>query len=142
MLRQGLDVYRPLVDDMGIDAIIRKRDGTFLEVQIKARSNDTGPENAAGFAGIKCEQSGNYWFVFYASQIGERGTMWLMTAEEFREHATQNKSGKYVGKWSLWLSGARANKETGKREAYPKKQFEKFICNNFERLLTETEQPI
>ena len=35
MLEQGLDVYIPLIDDNGIDAVIRKQDGSFVEVQIK-----------------------------------------------------------------------------------------------------------
>ena len=38
MLREGLDVYVPLVDDFGIDAVVRKQDNHFIEVQIKARS--------------------------------------------------------------------------------------------------------
>ena len=40
MLMEGLDVYLPLVDDHGVDCIIKKTDGTFIEVQIKARSED------------------------------------------------------------------------------------------------------
>jgi hypothetical protein len=36
MLREGLDVYVPLVDDFGIDAVIRKQNNQFVEVQIKA----------------------------------------------------------------------------------------------------------
>ncbi|HKB44733.1 MAG TPA: hypothetical protein VKC90_10090 [Chitinophagaceae bacterium] len=39
MLEQGLDVYIPLVDDFGIDAIVRKGDGSFVELQIKALQN-------------------------------------------------------------------------------------------------------
>ena len=39
MLKQGLDVYLPLVDDDGIDAVIKRPDGSFVEVQIKARSS-------------------------------------------------------------------------------------------------------
>jgi hypothetical protein len=35
MLKEGLDVYVPLVDDFGIDAVIRKDDDEFIEVQIK-----------------------------------------------------------------------------------------------------------
>ncbi len=42
MLREGLDVYVPLVDDFGIDAVVRKRDNQFIEDQIKARSADRG----------------------------------------------------------------------------------------------------
>jgi hypothetical protein len=40
MLREGLDVYVPVVDDFGIDAVIRKADNSFIEVQIKARSRN------------------------------------------------------------------------------------------------------
>src|SRR5271165_5763589 len=52
MLKEGLDVYVPLVDDFGIDAIIRKRDNTFIEVQIKARSSTVASGDAALFAAI------------------------------------------------------------------------------------------
>ena len=40
MQKEGLDVYMPLVDDFGIDAVIRKPSGEFIEIQIKARSKD------------------------------------------------------------------------------------------------------
>ena len=40
MMKEGLDVHIPLVDDMGIDAIVRKEDGSFIEAQIKARSKN------------------------------------------------------------------------------------------------------
>jgi hypothetical protein len=52
MLRQNLDVYIPLVDDRGVDAIIRRDTGTFAEVQIKARSAEVVMKDAALFAGI------------------------------------------------------------------------------------------
>ncbi len=32
-----LIVYLPLVDDHGVDCVIKKEDGTFIETQIKAR---------------------------------------------------------------------------------------------------------
>ena len=47
MLKEGLDVYVPLVDDNAIDAIVRRPDGSFVEVQIKARSRDVAPGDAA-----------------------------------------------------------------------------------------------
>ena len=34
MLKEGLDVYIPLVDDHGVDAIIKKEDGTFVTVRM------------------------------------------------------------------------------------------------------------
>jgi hypothetical protein len=36
MLKEGLDVYIPLVDDNAIDVVVRRKDGSFVEVQIKA----------------------------------------------------------------------------------------------------------
>ena len=31
MLMEGLDCYTPLVDDHGVDCVIKKSDGTFIE---------------------------------------------------------------------------------------------------------------
>jgi hypothetical protein len=44
MLKEGLDVYVPLVDDFGIDAVVRRPSGEFVECQIKARSRDVNFE--------------------------------------------------------------------------------------------------
>lgn len=38
MLKEGLDVYLPIVDDDAIDAVIRKPDGTFTRCEIWKRS--------------------------------------------------------------------------------------------------------
>ncbi len=38
MLKEGLDVYLPLVDDNTVDAVVKRPDGRFIEIQIKARS--------------------------------------------------------------------------------------------------------
>ena len=46
-LRQGFDVYRPIVD-RGIDAIIRSEAGQFFEIQIKTRHT--------------AKKTGKYWF--------------------------------------------------------------------------------
>ena len=64
MLEQGLDVYTPLIDDFGIDAVVRKKNGSFVELQIKARSKDVLFGDAALFAAITHEQRDNYYFVF------------------------------------------------------------------------------
>jgi len=69
MLKEGLDVFVPMVDDNAIDAVIKKPDGTFVEVQIKARSNDVKFGSAALFAAIPHEYRPNYWFVFYSQRI-------------------------------------------------------------------------
>jgi hypothetical protein len=41
LLRRGYDVYLTLVDDQGIDCIIRQGPGSYFDVQIKARSKES-----------------------------------------------------------------------------------------------------
>lgn len=36
MQKEGIAVYHPLVEDHGVDCVIKKKDGTFIEIQIKA----------------------------------------------------------------------------------------------------------
>mgnify|MGYP007030114921 CR=1 FL=1 len=115
MLKEGLDVYIPLVDDNAIDAVIRRKDGTFVEVQIKARSKDVAEGDAALFAAIPHHGRSNYWFVFYSKRLH---TMWIMSSAEFLAEAVQNKNGKNAGLWSIWFNGKRRNKETGTLEEH------------------------
>jgi hypothetical protein len=44
MLKEGLDVYVPLVDDMAIDAVVRRADGSFIEVQIAIVAGRRDPQ--------------------------------------------------------------------------------------------------
>src|SRR5215475_6613681 len=80
MLKEGLDVYLPLVDDDAIDAVVRRTDETFTTVQIKARSKECIPGDAGLFAAIPHELRENYWFVFYSERMNMK---WIMTSEEF-----------------------------------------------------------
>ena len=130
MLMEGLDVYMPLVDDHGVDCVIKKDDGTFIEVQIKARSSEVVDGDAALFSVITHDPTENFYFVFYSERLN---TMWIMSSEEFLHECVTNKNGKNKGKRSIWFNGNRTDKETGKKGEYCKKQFEKYICNDFSR---------
>lgn len=111
MLKAGLDVYVPLVDDFGIDAIIRKPDGGFIEVQIKARSNDVIPGDAALFSAIThADVRENYYFVFYSERMHE---MWILSSEEFNREAVRNRTGKNAGKRGIWFNLKRKDRATG-----------------------------
>ena len=131
MLKEGLDVYVPLVDDDAIDAVVKRQDGSFITVQIKARSKDVIEGDAALFAAIPHELRDNYWFVFYSERMD---MTWLMTSQEFIAEAVQNKTGKNQGKRSIWFNGTKTDKETGRRIEYCKKQFEKYVATDFGRL--------
>ena len=119
MLMEGLDVYVPLVDDHGVDCVIKKEDGTFIEVQIKARSNEVKFGDGALFSAITHEPS--------------EGAMWIMSSEEFLQECVTNKSGINEGKRSIWFNGKRTNKKSGEREEYCKPQFMKYLCEDFSR---------
>jgi hypothetical protein len=126
MLKEGLDVYVPMVDDFGIDAVIRKSDGTFIEIQIKARSKDVLFGDAALFAAITHERRENYFFVFYAERMD---LMWILSSEEFIGEAVQNKTGKNQGKRSIWFNG----RSTKEGTEHPKPQFKKYQASSFDR---------
>ena len=90
MLKEGLDVYIPLVDDHAVDAIVQRKDGATALVQIKARSKDVIESDAALFAAIPHpEVRPNYWFVFYSERMD---MMWIMTSEEFDRNRKKGHS--------------------------------------------------
>lgn len=136
MLMEGMDVYVPLVDDDAIDVVVRRNDGTFSLVQIKARSADAAPNNAARFSGIEHERRDDYWFVFYSECLG---CMWIMTSEEFIEEASQNRTGKHAGKRSICFSGLRRNRLTGEREACYQDKWAKYRAEDFGRIRNPTQ---
>ena len=132
MLKEGIDVYVPLVDDHAVDAIIKCRDGSTALIQIKARSRDVIFGDAALFAAIPHEEVRlNYWFVFYSERMD---MIWVMSSDEFDKEAVKNKSGKNNGRRSIWFNGKRTNKLTGTKEEYCKAQWEKYLANDFARI--------
>jgi hypothetical protein len=135
MLKEGMDVYVPLVDDHAVDAIVRRNDGTIALIQIKARSKEVVDKDAALFAAIVHDPREHYWFVFYSERLD---LIWIMTSEEFIAKAVQNKTGKNAGKRSIWFNDTRRNKVTGQREEYCKPQFTKYLAKDFSRLREPT----
>jgi hypothetical protein len=129
MLKEGLDVYVPLVDDFGIDAVIRKGDDEFIEAQIKARSKTVGEGNAAHFAAIVHEKPRkHYYFVFYSERLD---AMWIMSSEQFIAEALQGKTGKNVAKRSIWFNGTKINPATNKKVEYAKERYDTYLAHDF-----------
>jgi hypothetical protein len=129
MLMENLDCYVPLVDDHGVDCVIKKEDGTFIEVQIKARSSDVAEGDAALFSMITHEYTENFYFVFYSERLD---TMWIMSSEEFLKECVTNKHGKNPGTHGIWFNGYRKD-ASGVRREYCKKQFDPYVCKDFSR---------
>lgn len=128
MLKEGLDVYLPLVDDDAIDAVVKRPDGRFVEVQIKARSKTVAFGHAALFAALTHEPRDNYWFVFYSARMDK---IWIMSSAEFIKESRQNKSGANKGKRTIHFNG----KSTKTKSEHVKPQFERYVANDFSRLI-------
>ena len=131
MLKEGLDVYLPLVDDDAVDALVRRPDGSGALVQIKARSQDVIAGDAASFGPIDHPvEREDYWFVFYSERME---VMWVMTSREFINDSNQHKKGKDAGKRSILFNGKR-RKATGQYDEHVKPQFKKYVEVDFRRL--------
>ena len=131
MLLEDLDIYMPLVDDDAIDAVVKKPDGSFVEVQIKARSKDVQFGTAALFAAISHRPRKNYWFIFYSERMK---TKWILSSKEFIKESSQNKKpAKNEGKRSIWFNG----KNTKTKKEHVKPQFEKYVTTSFDRIKNE-----
>lgn len=119
-----------MVDDHGVDCVIKKSDGTFIEIQIKARSNEVTDGDAALFAAISHEYTKNFFFVFYSERLDK---MWILSSEEFLQECVTNKTGKNAGKRSIWFNGNKKNPKTGQKEEYAKERYDKYLCTDFSR---------
>ena len=90
LLQRGATVFSPVVDIKGIDAVVRKKDGSFLAVQVKTHST----EYMAG------------WFDVYDLGDHDRNTfvvvginmrqyppseVWIVPADVFIEYGTKSK---------------------------------------------------
>lgn len=98
LLKRGFDVYMTLVDDQGIDCILRIDDKTYVDIQIKARSSRAKQWNF--FAAMTIAPKENYYFIFY---IEKNDTFWVMPSNDVVKHAVTNKNGKNKGKHSITL---------------------------------------
>ena len=87
LLRNGFDVYIPLVDDRQIDCIIRRGDDHYIDLQIKSRSRN------GSFAALNIPRPRkNYFFVFY---VELQDTRWIIPSLKLVEIVKPDRTGKY-----------------------------------------------
>jgi hypothetical protein len=139
MLKEGMDVYIPLVDDHAVDAIVRRKDGSIALVQIKARSATVKMGDASLFAAINHEHREDYWFIFYAERLN---ATFVLTSQEFLSECVQNKNGKNVGVRGIWFNGTKTDKSTGERVEYIKERYLKYVVRDFSRLANSEVQSV
>ena len=89
LLRRGADLYIPVID-MGIDAIVRREDGTYLEIQVKS----TEKEDQAGYFNVYDinEHPEDKFFVVCVDFNEEKSikegkpNIWVLPAKDFKEY--------------------------------------------------------
>jgi hypothetical protein len=127
MLRDGLDVYLPVIDNHGVDMVVKRPDGVFAEVQIKARSREA--KCPAFFPDIRhARPIPRYWFIFYAAHFD---TMFLLSSHEF-----YLLSGGEEQDEKEYLRQIRFDGRSGGKPCIQLK-YQKYIATNFNRILEE-----
>lgn len=76
------DVFQPIVDDNGIDYVIRTASGKYIEIQIKARTEKHIFTITKDF---KTRQ--NYWFIFYCGYEKDR---YILSSKNVAKMLTDN----------------------------------------------------
>jgi hypothetical protein len=136
LLKRNFDVYMTLVDDQGIDCIVRINENRYLDIQIKARSKDAKGKNQAYFPGLNVpEGRDNLFFIFYSEGANAH---WVFPSQDIIELAKQkgsninkNLTGENAGRYAVRLAGySSVNGETTIFE-----RFEKYKGDNGFRLL-------
>ncbi len=97
LIKRGADVYLPAVD-IGIDAIIKKTDGTYLQIQVKS----TQAKDQAGYFNVKANKlhpQDNLFIVCVdMSPLGATPTrqpeVWIFSSSTFIQYSTLT-SGEY-----------------------------------------------
>ena len=97
LLDKGVNVYLPLVDEEGIDAIIRKRDGSLLEIQVKS----TRAKDMAGYFNVNAKLHSRQTLFIVCVDLspldelsGKQPEVWIFPSEKFIQYSTPT-SGEY-----------------------------------------------
>lgn len=134
LLKRGFDVYMTLVDDQGIDCIVRLDSDRYVDIQIKARSRTAKNWNL--FAAMTFEPRENLFFIFY-TEANE--TYWTIPSLELINLCSQNKDGKNKGKRTMSVPMSSETDEA-KRTAKAKK-FDRYKNENGFELLRAFRAP-
>ena len=96
LLKRKFDVYMTLVDDQGIDCVIRMNENCYIDIQIKARSEIA--KQGCTFAAMTVKPKRNYFFMFYTET---NSTTWIVPSVELKELCYTNAKGKNSGKSTI-----------------------------------------
>lgn len=90
LLRLGYELYLPVIDNIGVDALVRRKDDTFSEIQIKS----TEAEEQSGYfnvGDIQKHPEEKFFIVcvdFNKEKLIDEGkpNIWVIPAKKFKEY--------------------------------------------------------
>lgn len=107
LMEAGFDIYPAIVDDKGIDCIIRLDENKYLDIQIKSSSKDANqPRNFAYISTFEPRE--NYFFIF---QPGKENDLWILPSSEVVKRWTLGKKGNEEGKFNITVPNLNKEKE-------------------------------
>ena len=87
LIENGAMPFLPIADIRGVDAVVRKKDGTYVEIQVKA----TWPPQQVGYYNVRNLMARKNLFIVGLAMGIERPEAWILPSEIFVEHATVRK---------------------------------------------------
>lgn len=131
LLKRNYDVYMTLIDDQGIDCVIRINHMRYLDIQIKARSMRADPKNWAYYPRLQVpEERDNLFFILYSEGANSYWTFpsyeIIRIAEEKGTNVCRNLTGANAGKYAVRTAGYSAVMN----ECTPFSRFEKYKNDN------------
>lgn len=116
LLRRNFDVYMPLVDDQGIDCVIRLDTvpTLYIDIQIKARSKDIANPGYFPHLAVKTPRD-NYFFVLYDEGLNLH---WVIPSLDVVKLGNLIKSGAHSGKYSVKLINKKSRNKRPKFAEY------------------------
>jgi hypothetical protein len=121
-LGMGYDVSLPLVDDKGIDCVIRINSKKYFEIQIKSKSSRS--KQPFRFAAIKSRDHRNYLYVFYTEK--DKKT-YFFTPRILKGLSSRNQSGKNKDRLTLDIPSVEPSKNDTKKYKNKYKRAQKYV---------------
>jgi hypothetical protein len=109
LIKEGAMPFLPIADIRGVDAVVRKRDGSYVEIQIKC----TWPPEQAGYFNVHNLIERDSLFIVGLIMGTEQPEAWILPSKEFIKHATLREKGT-IYLLSLGLGDTKL--ETSRRE--------------------------
>ena len=89
LIENGAMPFLPIADIRGVDAVVRKRDETYVEIQIKC----TWPPEQAGYFNVRNLVERDSLFIVGLIMGTEPPEAWILPSKEFIKHATLREKG-------------------------------------------------